>query len=67
MKKNNDPIILLLSVPLAILTAIVSYAGVFIENTYARENALYAAQGIGQDIVNLFFAVPILLVSAVFA
>jgi len=58
---------LLLSVPLAILTAIVSYAGVFVESTYARENSLYAAQGIGQDIVNLFIVVPILLLAAFFA
>jgi len=58
---------LLLSVPLAILTAIVSYAGVFVESTYARENSLYAAQGIGQDIVNLFIVVPILLFAAFFA
>ncbi|MDR3652293.1 MAG: hypothetical protein P4L34_04900 [Paludibacter sp.] len=67
MKKKNDPIILFLSVPMAILTAIVSFAGIFIENTYARENALYAAQGIGQDIVNLFIVVPVLLVAALFA
>ena len=58
---------MLLSVPLAILTAIVSYAGVFVESTYARENSLYAAQGIGQDIVNLFIVVPILLLAAFFA
>jgi len=67
MQKKNDPIILLLSVPLAILTAVVSFAGIFIENTYARENTLYAAQGIGQDIVNLFIVVPVLLVAAFFA
>jgi len=67
MVKKNDPIILFLSAPLAILTAIVSYAGIFIESTYARENALYAAQGIGQDIVNLFIVVPVLLVTAFFA
>ena len=65
MKKDFN--ILLLSVPLAILTAIVSYAGVFVESTYARENSLYAAQGIGQDIVNLFIVVPILLFAAFFA
>jgi len=67
MQKKNDPIILLLSVPLAILTAIVSFAGVFIENTYAGENALYTAQGIGQYIVNLFIVVPVLLIAAFFA
>jgi len=67
MKKKNEPIILLLSVPLAILTAIVSYSGIFIESTYARENTLYAAQGIGQDIINLFVVVPVLIIAAVFA
>jgi hypothetical protein len=67
MQKKNDPIILFLSAPLAILTTIVSYAGIFIESTYARENALYAAQGIGQDIVNLYIVVPILVVAAYFA
>jgi len=67
MEKKTDVMILMLSLPLAILTAIVSYAGVFIESTYARENALYAAQGIGQDIINLFIVVPILLITAFFA
>ena len=67
MEKKKDILILILSLPLAILTAIVSYAGVFIESTYARETILYAAQGIGQDLVNLFIVVPILLVAAFFA
>jgi hypothetical protein len=67
MEKKTDILILMLSLPLAILTAVVSYAGVFIESTYARENTLYAAQGIGQDIVNLFIVVPILLIAAFFA
>lgn len=67
MEKKKDILILMLSLPLAILTAIVSYAGVFIESTYTRENTLYAAQGIGQDFVNLLIVVPILLISAFFA
>jgi len=67
MEKKTDILILILSLPLVILTAIVSYAGIFVESTYARENALYAAQGIGQDIVNLFIGVPILLIAAFFA
>jgi len=67
MKKKTDQIIFFLSVPLAILTAIASYAGIFIESTYVRENTFYAAQGIGQDIVNLFIVVPILLIAAVFS
>jgi len=67
LKKKHDTIILLLSVPLAILTAIASYAGIFIETTYAKETTLYASQGIGQDIVNLFIVVPILLIASFFA
>lgn len=67
MEKKNDVNILLLSGPLAILTAFVSYAGVFIESTYTKETAIYAAQGIGQDIVNLFFVVPILIIGAIFS
>lgn len=67
MNKKNDVIILLLSTPLAILTALVSYAGIFTESTYAKETGVYAAQGIGQDIVNLFIVVPVLFIAAVFA
>jgi len=65
--KKRDINILFLSVPLAILTTIVSSAGIFIESTYARETVFYSAQGIGQDIVNLFMAVPILIIASIFA
>jgi hypothetical protein len=67
MEKKDDVNILFLSVPLVILTAFVSYAGIFIESTYAKETAIYSAQGIGQDIVNLFIVVPILIIAAFFA
>ena len=67
MVKKRDLNIAFLSVPLAILTALVSYAGIFIEGTYARETPLYAAQGIGQDIVNLFLVVPIFLIASLYA
>ena len=67
MEKKNDVNILFLSMPLSILTAIVSYAGIFIQSTYSRETISYAAQGIGQDIVNLFIVVPILLITSYFA
>lgn len=66
-EKKRDVNILILSLPLAILTSVVSYAGIFIESTYAKETVTYAAQGIGQDIVNLFVVVPILLITAFFA
>jgi len=64
---GKDKNILLLTIPLAFLTALASYAGVFLENTYSRETMNYAAQGIGQDAVNLFIVAPLLLISALFA
>ena len=67
LEKKYDVNILILSIPLAILTTIVSYAGIFIDSTYTKETTLYASQGIGQDIVNLFVVVPILIVAALFA
>jgi len=67
MEKKVDVNILFLSVPLIILTAFVSYAGIFIKSTYSKETISYAAQGIGQDIVNLFIVVPILIIAAFFA
>jgi hypothetical protein len=67
LENKRDVNILFLSGPLAILTVFVSYAGIFIESTYAKETAIYSAQGIGQDIVNLFIVVPILIIAAFFA
>jgi len=67
MEKKYDLNVLFLSVPLAILTAIVSYAGIFIESTYSKETSSYAAQGIGQDFVNLFIVVPALVLASFFA
>lgn len=46
---------------------IASYFGIFIENTYSRETLTFAAQGIGQDIVNLFIISPLLLITSFLA
>lgn len=67
MKKEKDNTILFLSLPLAALTTIVSYAGIFIDSTYVKESANYAAQGMGQDIANLFVVVPVLVISSFYA
>lgn len=68
MKQNgSDKGILYLSIPLSIFTAVASFSGIFIEKTYSKETASYAAQGIGQDLVNLFIVVPVLLLSAFLA
>jgi hypothetical protein len=63
MKKKELLIIMSLSVILAGSLAVVSFFGIFVPETYARETASMAAQGVGQDMVNLFLVVPLLLVS----
>lgn len=54
------------SLLLAVLTATAAYCGAFVPSTYSKESLSWAAQGIGQDYVTLFFVVPILLISAYF-
>ena len=56
-------IITRLSILLAITLGIASYFGGFIPGTYDRDSASMAAQGIGQDIFDLLFVVPLLLIS----
>ena len=52
-----------LSVAAAVATGISSAAGAF-GSAYARETPSWAAQGVGQDLVNLFIVVPLLLATA---
>ncbi len=63
MNKQTLSTIKFLTILLSVLLAIVSYMGAFVEGTYEREVASLGAQGIGQDLVNLFFVVPVLLIS----
>jgi len=63
-KQKN--IIIILSLILAVVLAIVSYCGAFISETYQRDTASIAVQGIGQDLVNLFLIVPLLFVALLF-
>ncbi len=53
-----------ISLPLAVLVAIAAGAGLWWPPTYARESALWAAQGMGGDAVNLVIIVPVLLLTA---
>jgi hypothetical protein len=53
-----------LSVVVAALVAAASAAGMFSGSVYARETAVWAAQGMGQDAINLFVVVPALVVCA---
>jgi len=53
----------ILTILLACFLAIVSVAGAFFPGTYIRDSASMGAQGVGQDLVDLFVGVPLLLIS----
>jgi hypothetical protein len=55
----------ILSAILAAALGVVSYCGAFVPATYERDAASMAAQGIGQDMVNLFVVVPLLIISLI--
>lgn len=46
---------------LAVLVAIAALGGIYEPSVYAKETASWAAQGLGQDVVNLLVVVPLLL------
>lgn len=52
----------ILTIILAGALAVVSYCGVFVPGTYERDAASMAAQGMGQDLVDLFLVVPLLII-----
>lgn len=56
-------ILRILTILLAISLALASIAGAFLSETYARDSPSLGAQGVGQDLVDLFLAVPLLLIS----
>jgi hypothetical protein len=64
---KQDKIILYLSLPLAVLIIINSYCGLFVPGTYAMETFNRYVQAIGQDIVDLFLIVPLLLLTSLLA
>jgi hypothetical protein len=66
MVKKNLKTIMILSILLILSLAVVSAVGAFVPGTYARDAASMAAQGMGQDLVDLFFVVPLLVISLVF-
>lgn len=65
--KKNNSIILALSLPLIVLVTVVSYVGLFTPDFYTRETLNWQAQAIGQDMVDLFIAMPFLLVTTLLA
>ncbi len=63
MKFTHIKILSVITVLLAVSLTAVSIAGAFFPSTYERDSASMAAQGVGQDLVDLFIAVPLLLVT----
>jgi hypothetical protein len=55
------------SLPLAALVACGALGGIFLPSTYARETASWAAQGTGQDWVNLLLVAAALAIAGVLA
>jgi hypothetical protein len=65
MDKKLLKILSVLSVLLGISLAVVSFFGAFVPAIYERDAASMAAQGMGQDLVDLFLVVPVFLISLV--
>jgi hypothetical protein len=53
-----------LSLPLAVLLALAAAGGIFVPAVYAREAPLWAAQGMGQDWVDLVLVAPLVAITA---
>jgi hypothetical protein len=58
---NVGRIWLALSLAAALLMMVASAAGIYLPDVYAKETPTWAAQGIGQDIVNLLIIAPALI------
>ena len=66
MQLKQIKLITTLTIILSISLAIVSYFGAFISSTYSRDSISMGVQGMGQDIVDLFIVVPLLILSLIF-
>jgi len=58
MAENQLRIITVLTLLMLVFLSIASFFGAFVDITYAREVESMAAQGMGQDLVDLFIVVP---------
>ena len=64
---KNLKILRILTILLSFSLALVSIAGAFFPETYARDHPSMAAQGVGQDLADLFIALPLLMFSFYYA
>lgn len=61
----SNKVVLYLSLPLAFILVVVSSFGLFTEDFYAAESPNWQLQSKGQDMVDLFLILPVLLISSV--
>ncbi len=65
MSTGQLKIITVLTLIMLVFLSVASFFGIFVDITYARETSSMAAQGIGQDIVDLFLVVPAIVITLV--
>lgn len=63
----KNKVILYFSLPILALVAYVSYVGLSTPDFYKAETLNWQTQSYGQDLLDLFLAVPVLLLSSIFA
>ncbi|HHS14425.1 MAG TPA: hypothetical protein ENN03_11765 [bacterium] len=63
MPHEERKTLIILTAVLSLALGVVSFFGSFVSGTYAREVPSLAAQGTGQDLVNLFFILPLLVIA----
>lgn len=63
MTQKKQTAILIVSLVISVLIIISSVTGIFGKETYISDSNNWKVQGIGQDKINLFFIVPLLLLS----
>ncbi|MES1217801.1 MAG: hypothetical protein ABUT20_20010 [Bacteroidota bacterium] len=63
---QTNSIALQLSVSQALLIVLTGLTGIFTPGFYAQESANWQAQSIGQDIIDCFLIVPVLVISAIY-
>jgi hypothetical protein len=66
MELKQARLLIGLALVMTLALAIASYYGAFVSATYARDSASMGAQGMGQDMFDLFVVVPLLMISLAF-
>ena len=55
------------TLPVSMLTIIISLAGLFLPDTYLQESPNWRVQAMGQDMIDLFLVTPVFLIAGYFA